>query len=284
MSPALALAALSAACFGAALVTARLGLQDADARRGAAISVPSAALLFLLGAPFAVDLARFDAGAALIFAAVGLFFPALVTLLSFRSNERLGPTVTGAVAGTAPLFALAAAVLVVGEPVPQRAPLACLGVALGVALISWDHASLRRGVPLAALGWPVGGALVRGCSQAAAKAGLAIWPDAFAAGAIGYAVSAAVLLGTRPRHRGAPPLPRRGVAWFAATGVLNGSAVLAMYLALARAPVSTVAPVVATHPLLAALLGAIFLRERPGRRTAAGALLAVAAVVYLVSG
>lgn len=284
MNTALALASLSSLCFGAGLVTSRIALRSIDARSGAAISVPSAALLFAAAAPFVVDPARFSAPAALLFAAVGLFFPALVTLLTFRSNEALGPTVTGAVSGTAPLFALVAAALALGEPVPARAPLACVGVAVGVALISWDHGVLRRGLTLHVLGWPVAGAMVRGCAQVAAKAGLLLWPDAFAAGAIGYAVSAAVVLATRPRR--ARPVGaggRVGTAWFVATGLLNGAAVLLMYLALTRAPVSVVAPVVATHPLVASLLGAALLHERPGRRTAAGALLAVAAVVYLVS-
>jgi drug/metabolite transporter (DMT)-like permease len=106
---AVGIAVMSALCFGVALVTGRVGLRAIDARAGAAISIPSATLLFVLAAPFALDLAQFDIRAALWFVVVGLFFPAVVTLLTFRSNELLGPTVTSAVSGTAPLFALLAA-------------------------------------------------------------------------------------------------------------------------------------------------------------------------------
>src|SRR5207244_63972 len=80
-----------------------------DPRSGAAISIPTATLLFAAAAPFALDLSRFSATAALLFALVGLFFPAVVTLLNFRSNELLGPTVTSTVSGTTPLFALVGA-------------------------------------------------------------------------------------------------------------------------------------------------------------------------------
>ena len=122
MPTALALAILSSLCFGVALVSGRIGLRTLDARSGAAISIPTATVLFLIASPFAFDAAGFTVLAALIFAAVGLFFPGLVTILTFRSNEQLGPTITGAVSGTAPLFALIAAGLLLGEQVPPRRP------------------------------------------------------------------------------------------------------------------------------------------------------------------
>ena len=71
-------------------------MRSIDARGGAAISIPSATVLLLLAAPFALDLSAFSVAAALLFALVGLFFPALVTLITFAANDRLGPSVTGA--------------------------------------------------------------------------------------------------------------------------------------------------------------------------------------------
>ena len=44
-----------------------------------------------LGALFFVDWRGFDWRAALIFAGVGCIFPVVVSILSVRSNERLGP-------------------------------------------------------------------------------------------------------------------------------------------------------------------------------------------------
>jgi drug/metabolite transporter (DMT)-like permease len=277
---ALALACFSALCFGSALVTAKLGLRTLDARSGAALSIPAATVLFVAASPFALSLQGFSMAAAALFAALGVFFPALVTLLTFQSNDRLGPAVTSSVSSTAPLFALAAAALFLDERIPARAVLACLGIAAGVVLFSW------RGTGAAFIGralWlPVAGAMLRGAAQALAKAALLLWPSPFAAGLIGYIVSSGTVLALRGKRK---ERPRDAVLWFIATGVLNGAAVLALYAALERAPVSSVAPVVAAYPLVTLLLGAAVLHEeRLSARVVCGATLVAGSIALLVSG
>jgi len=281
---ALVLAILSALCFGMALVTGRIGLRTLDARSGAAISIPTATLLFVAAAPFALDLSGFDARAALLFAVVGLFFPAIVTLLTFRSNELLGPTVTGAVSGTAPLFAVVGAAIVLGERVPDEAALSTAGVVAGIALLSSKKGVRLRNAFAWPLLWPIAGAAVRGLAQVAAKAGLVMWASPFAASLIGYVVSSATVVGAdRILGSAKPVLTKSAIAWFALTGVLNGGAVLLMYAALAGAPVWMVAPVVASYPLVTAVVSAAVLRdERLTARIVGGALLTAGAVTYLV--
>jgi drug/metabolite transporter (DMT)-like permease len=285
MRAGLVLAMLSSLCFGIALVTGRIGLRTLDARSGAAISIPTATVLLALAAPFAFDGEGFTVLAALLFAVVGVFFPALVTLLTFRSNEQLGPTITASVSGTAPLFALLAAGLLLGEKVPAQAALACVVITAGVAVLSWKPNAAHPGFVGWSLLWPISGAVVRGLAQAGAKAGLMLWPSPFAAGLIGYSVSSAIVVGANQvGRRGKPRLTRQGVAWFAITGALNGGAVLLMYGALSIAPVSWVAPIVATHPLITALASAVVLRHEPVTlRMVAGAALTVFAIVYLVA-
>jgi drug/metabolite transporter (DMT)-like permease len=281
---AIGFAILSSLCFGTALVTGRVGLRLLDARSGAAISVPTATLLFIIAAPFALDFDGFDLRAVLLFAAVGLFFPAIVTIVTFRSNELLGPTITSAVSVTSPLFALLAAALLLGERVPAQAATSAAGVMVGIALLSWKKGTERRGFAGWSLLWPVAGAVVRGLAQVGAKAGLLVWANPFAASLIGYVVSSATVvgaerLGRSPKRR----LTGKGIAWFAGTGILNGSAVLLMYAALSIAPVWTVAPIVASYPLITAILGATVLHdEKLSLRAAAGATITVAAIVYLV--
>jgi drug/metabolite transporter (DMT)-like permease len=247
--------------------------------------VPTATILFIAIAPFTFDVSAFNLEGALWFLLVGLFFPGIVTLLTFRSNEALGPTVTGAVSGTAPLFAILAAALLLNERVPPEAMLAAFGIVIGVGLISWKTNSSGRRVYSWSLLWPVAGAVVRGCAQAGAKAGLLLWPNPFAASLIGYCVSSATVLGLKSFTRSASRKPtRHGVMWFVITGVLNGSAVLLMYAALNHASVALVAPIVATYPLVTALASALVLREESmTRRMIAGALVTVLAIAYLVS-
>lgn len=282
---AILLAVLSSLCFGTALVTGRVGLRALDARSGAAISIPSATVLFILAAPFALDTTGYNANAAMMFAAVGLFFPAIVTLLTFRSNEQLGPTVTSAASGTAPLFALVAASLLLGEKVPAEAAVAAVGVVAGVGLLSWQQDAARSRFAGWALLWPVSGAAVRGLAQVGAKAGLLLWPNPFVASLIGYLISSAVVLGAnRLGHATRPAFTKEGVSWFAVTGVLNGGAVLLMYAAFSMAPVSVIAPIIAAYPLITTLVSALVLREDAlTARKAAGAAITVAAIVYLVA-
>jgi drug/metabolite transporter (DMT)-like permease len=281
----IALAVLASVCFGVGLVTSRVGLRTLDARSGAAISIPVAAALFLLAAPFAIELAGFDVRAAALFAAIGVFFPALVTLFTFRSNEELGPTVTGAVSGTAPIFALAGAALFLGERIPSAAAVAAVGVGAGIALMSWSARGVRRGFAGRALAWPFASALIRGLAQVGAKAGLALWPSPFAAGLIAYSVSSLTVIGIdRARRSGRARLTARNLGWFGVTGLLNGGAVLLLYTALTMAPVSTVAPLVATYPLVTAVASALVLRDEViTPRVVAGAVITVAAVAYMVA-
>lgn len=281
-------AALAAACvstlaFGAAVVTAKRGLRYRDARAGAAISIPAATLLFILASPFALDTAGFALAAACVFAIVGIFFPAAVTLLTFEANDRLGPTTTSALSSSAPLFALLAAALVLGESIPAKAVLAALGVLAGISLMSWPRAGEPR-----RLGWamllPLAGAAIRGFAQVAAKAGLALWPNPFVAALIGYVVSSGTVATAHRMREQRSQGMRGGLAWFVATGVLNGMAVLLMYWALNRAPVAFVAPIVAAFPLVTAALS-IALGEEPARpRLLGGSALIVAAIACLVAG
>lgn len=281
---ALVLAVLSSLCFGIALVTGRVGLRTLDARSGAAISIPTATLLFVITAPFALDLEGFSVAAALLFATVGLFFPAIVTILTFRSNELLGPTVTSAVSGTAPLFALLAAGVFLGEHIPGQAAVASIAIVMGVGLLSWKQSAVRPGFIGWSLLWPVSGAVVRGLAQVGAKAGLLLWASPFAAGLIGYLVSSVTVIGASRLRQSERPRPtKQSVVWFAMTGILNGGAVLLMYAALSMAPVSLVAPIVASYPLITALVSTLVLREEAiTLRIAAGVTITVAAIVYLV--
>ena len=284
---AILLACLSSVFFGTGLVTAKFGMRHVDARSGAAMSVPTAALFFAAVSVFALDLGGFDLRAAAIFAAVGVFFPAAVTLLLFVSADRLGPALSGTISSTSPLFGIVAAWAILGEPVPPHAMAATLGIVGGVATMSWG----RNAIGGRRIGWlvalPVAAALIRAVAQVFGKLGLALWPDPLAAALFGYLASAIVLTGADRLRRDRRPGPRppRAVALFALTGLLNGIGLLLVYMALQRAPVALVVPIVAASPLVTLALVAMLVREEVvGWRSLAGALLTLVSVVYLVAG
>lgn len=284
--PAIAFAALSAALFGAALVTTHSGLKYLDAASGARVSVPSATVLFWLLSPW-LDLTGWEATAVGLFALVGLFFPAAVTLLTFESNRRLGPNMTGAIGSTAPLFAVLGAALWLGESLGAGALIATGLIVLGSVALSKSHGGGAGERRHGALWLPWSAAALRALAQVLSKAGLVLWPNPFAAALVGYTVSSAAVWATALTRRGnAPAFNRNGAAWFAVTGLLNGTAVLALYYALANGPVYLVSPIVATYPLFTLALSALLLREERLSGTLLGgvALTVAGVVVLLVTG
>ena len=275
-------AVLSATLFGAALVTTHSGLKYLEAAAGARVSIPAATLLFWLLAPFA-DLAGWQLAAIGIFALVGLFFPAAVTLLTFEANRRLGPSVTGAVGSTAPLFAVLGAALFLGEALGVRELSATSLIVLGSVLLSGLQGADTRAQRHGAMWLPWTAAALRALAQVLSKAGLTLWPNPFAAALLGYTVSSLAVWTATLGQPVTRKFHRRGAAWFAATGILNGVAVLCLYRALNTGTVILVSPIVATYPLFTLILSALFLREeRMSRTLVGGVALIVTGVIVLL--
>ncbi|GHD57208.1 hypothetical protein GCM10017083_38370 [Thalassobaculum fulvum] len=283
---AVALALVAAVFFGSALVLTPFGLRHLPPVRGAAVSVSTTAAAFLLASPLLVDWSAAALPAVLVFAAVGLLFPATVTMLTFAANRRLGPHVAGALGNLAPLFAVLFAAALLGEvPGPGQAAGILLVVAGATLLVLASARGGGIGVRAAFL-LPLAAAAVRGLVQPAVKIGFETWPSPYAAATVGYLVSAVVVVGFAAARGGLPSLrgDRTGVLWFAAVGLCNGAAVVTMYAALARGPVALVAPLVATYPLATLALGAVLLRGvRIGPRIAVGVAVTVAGVALLLA-
>jgi drug/metabolite transporter (DMT)-like permease len=222
--------------------------------------------------------------AALIFAGVGLIFPVLVSMLSVRSNEALGPAVASAVGNVAPVFAVLGAILFLGER-PGRGQLAGLALVVsGVALLALRGGTGGRQWPVWVLVLPLSAALIRGAIQPAIKTALGIWHEPVAAAAIGYTLSTIVILlivGRRAWRVG--PADRRGVMWFTLVGVFNGAATFLLYAALGLGSITLVAPLVALFPLIAVVLSLLMLRgERLPLMGLLGIVVSVAGVIVLL--
>lgn len=284
---AIVLALASTLCFGAALVFTQSGLRHIPPLSGAAISIPSSTLLFVALSPFALGGGPIVWQAVPVFAAVGLLYPASVTLLTFAANRALGPVITSALGNLAPLFAVTFAVLMLGEPLRPLQLGGLVVIVAGVVLVT-----VRRGDAIArwsawALLLPVASAAVRGFIQPSIKLGLEIWPSPFAATLFSYLVSATVVIAANRAYSGRflANAPMHGRLWFVLIGVLNGLAVLLLYAALANGPVALVAPLAATYPLVT-IAGAMLLQGRidGGLRLAAGVTMTVAGVALLIVG
>lgn len=281
------LALLASAGFGLALVITQFGLRHVVAADGALVSIPTTTVLFWALAPFCLDLSGSQASGAAIFALVGVFFPAAVTLLTYEANQRMGPTIAGAVGSTAPFFAAAAAVLFLGERLTALTATATVVVVAGIVMLSWQPKARRARWPARLLLLPLASAALRGLAHALTKLGLALWPSAFAASLIVYSVSViSVTAGARLRRDGVRVgFNVKGALWFALVGICNGASVLSMYTALNLDAVTIVAPTVATYPLFSLLFGALMLPDqRVTAKSALGTVLIVAGIASLLLG
>src|SRR4030095_16541747 len=117
--------ALGASFFlGLALVLTQFGLRYARPSEGILISIPLVTVIVWLAAPV-VALEGFDVRAAAVFLAIGLVYPATVTMLTYQANDLMGPAVAGALGNLAPLFAMLGGMLLFSE---WPAPLQILGI------------------------------------------------------------------------------------------------------------------------------------------------------------
>jgi drug/metabolite transporter (DMT)-like permease len=273
---AVALALASAALFGAMTIALRVAIRRApDADVGALATVVVAAVLIAVAA--VASGAAIDVEGALVFAVAGAMAPGVSQLLFTFAIREAGASRTSAITGTSPLFAVAIAILILGEPFSAPLFVGALLVVAGGALLVLEpdrpaHFRLL-GIGLAALGavvFAVRDNYVRALSDDTSV-------DAFAAAAIAQTAGALVILGyLLVSRRGRFPRPRGALA-FVPVGLLFGTSYLCLFEAYYRGRVSVVSPLVATESLWGVVLSALVLKqsELVGRSLAAGAILIV---------
>ena len=277
----------AAAFLGGGLVLTQFGLRTVHPLSGAAISIPTFTLVFIALSPILLRGEIVVWHAVPIFAAVGLVFPAAVTLLSFVANRALGPVVTGALGNLSPLFSVALAIVLLHEPLRAVQFAGLVVVLLGVLMITVTRGQQVTDWRSWMLLLPLGAAALRGLIPPVIKIGLEIWPSPIAAGLTGYIFSSLTVLMVERIRNGSfiVRAPLSGRLWFACIGLCNGIGTLLLYAALGAGPVSLVVPLVATYPLVTVGLSALVLGQlKVTLRLAAGTAITVAGVVLILVG
>ena len=114
-----------------------------------------------------------------------------------------------------------------------------------------------------------------------------MWPSPLWACLIGYFMSSLVVLAVQRVRKGTflVDAPASGWTWFGITGISNGLATLSMFAAVRHGPITLVAPIVATFPLVTVLLSTIMLKHiEITPRIIGGTLLTVAGVALVLAG
>jgi len=275
---AVGLALLSAVLFGGMSVALRFALdRERDVMLGTFTTVSTALVIALAWALAEAPSRGVHAGAAWAFALAGLLQPGVGQLFATLAIRETGSSRASMVFGTAPLVAVAIALVLLGEPV--RAPLI-----VGAVLIVGGSVELARERNRPAHFRRIG--LVYALVTVvlfASRDNLVRWlakstsaPPAVSASAALVGGLALLTLVVRPR------LSKRALP-FVPAGICFGLSYVALFEAFYRGRVSIVSPLVATESLVGVGLSALLLRhtELVGRRLAIGACLIVAGGVLI---
>ena len=275
---AVVLALASAALFGSMTVALRFALvRVPDAEAGALLTIIVA---FLVTLPFAAT-GELELGGVWPFLLAGVLGPGCSQLLFTLAVRDAGPSRTSVTVGTAPLFSVAIALVLLNEP-------AKAGVIVGAVLIVVGGIVLVREpgrpehVKWIGLGFALAATVIFAVRDNLVRH-LSLDTDvapALAAAATllaGGLTVAAWLLVTRRR------LPSRGLATFVPAGLCFGLSYLCLFEAYYRGRVSVVSQLVATESLWGVGLSALLLRraELVGPRLFAGAGLVVAGGILI---
>jgi drug/metabolite transporter (DMT)-like permease len=271
---------MSAFLFGAMAVLVRVALRSGVR--------PEVGGLFTIATACAVTAAaagargELDVAGAWPFVFAGLLAPGLAQILFTFGVRDAGASRTSVTVGTAPLFAVATALVFLDEPLVAGLVLGAALIVTGAVLLAGDSARpehfKRVGLVYALLGtiaFALRDTLVRWL-------GLEVTDVDPAAATLttmltGTALALGFVLVLRTRI-----VVRQAVA-FVPAGVCYGLSYVFLFEALYRGRVSVVSPVVATEALWGVTLSWIFLRtsEHIGARLVAGAALVVAGGVLI---
>ncbi len=279
MTP-IVLAALSAFLFGAMTVFVRAALRTGVAPEAGALFTILPALA--ITAVSALARGEWDLPEAWPFLLAGLLAPGLSQILFTFAVRDAGASRASVTVGTAPLFAVAIALVFLDEPLVAGLVLGLALIVAGGILLASERARpehFRRIGLIFALGATLAFAtrdsLIRwlGTEATDIAPGLA----AFATMLSGTAVTIAFVLLSRAR------LTRRAAVPFLPAALCYGVSYILLFEAFYRGRVSVVSPIVATESLWGVTLSWLFLRqsERIGVRLFAGAVLVVTGGVLI---
>lgn len=279
------LAVGAAVLFAIGMQLTQLGLRSIDSQRGTLLTIGSSTLLYWLAAPWYLKAEYWASWVTGLYVVVGLFRPFLSSNFSIAGTARLGPTISSTLSATAPFFGLVFGVALLGEDLTASVAVGTAAIVGGVMLLAWRRgAAARFDWPRWAIVLPIAAAVIRVAAHLLAKIGMQVVPSAYYVGLVSYSASLAVAVANNARRR--TPLAelagKPDTGWFLLTGVFYGAAVLTLNVALQRADLSVVAPIVSAEPIFVLLLGALVFRERAlSRRVVAAVLLVVAGVVVI---
>lgn len=279
-----ALFALAAGLFFAlAAILLKRAFQHASPRTAAVFSVTFTAAFVLVVAATTVGLGGLLTWHVWPFVVAGIVAPGLARLVYYVGVHRVGASRASALASAQPLFAVAMAILFLGERPGWALLMGAVGVVAGGALLSTRVREEKRWRRLDLL-FPLSAAVAFGFRDVISRYGFRDFDSPILAAAAATLTSVIVMwsFAALGGVESLPPSP--GIWYLLLAGLCEGGAYLTMWRALATGDVSVVSPLVHAQPFFTVVLAAFFLRdlERVTWRIAVASVLIVGGVVLVL--
>ena len=282
------LALTSATLFAISIQVLHQGLRYTDSETGSLQQIFATTTCYWILAPWLMESWYWLAPAALLFAAVGLFKPAVSANASMLGVHYLGPTPTSTLSASSPLFAAAFGVMFFDERLTLPIIIGTFAIMAGsVTLAQNGSGQSQRTWPLWALGLPLLAALVRASGDGVTKFAMLDLPSPYFAGLVSFSVSLIVATSFYGvRHRTLPRMGiRYGTGWYFLAGTINAISVFCLNKALQLGDLIVVVPIVSASPILTLFISVLFIRrENINRYSILAVFLVVPGVVIISLG
>jgi drug/metabolite transporter (DMT)-like permease len=220
-----------------------------------------------------------------IFIAVGIFVPGVARFFIFKGMERLGATISSCLTNAGPLFAIAIAILFLGEHPTISNILGALSIVGGIIALSWK--GVAKTWRTRDLAFPLIAALLFAARDNLVRFAVVQIPSPVVGASIAATTSfftMAVMYLIFNEKKPLPPSGKVGLSYFGISGFMNFLSYVLSYTALSLERVSIISPLVNASSLFVLPLSMLLLKDvetLTSRKV--GATLLVILGVFLIS-
>jgi drug/metabolite transporter, DME family len=248
--------------FAAAMVFINRGVLSIDYFRGLLVNLAVNVLFLWLYVLLFIDNADLWHPVNAIFVAVGVLVPGVARYLIFKGMERLGAPISSCLTNSGPLFAIAMAILFLGEQPTFANVLGAVSIVGGIIALSWKGAT--KNWRTRDLGFPLTAALLFAARDNLVRFAVVQVRSPVAGAAIAATTSLltmGVMYAILGNKKPLPPSAGKGAIYFAFSGFANFLSYAFTYTALSLERVSIISPLVNASSLFVLPLALLLLRD-----------------------
>ena len=197
-----------------------------------------------------------------IFVAVGIFVPGVARYLIFKGMQRLGAPISCCLTNSGPLFAIAIAILFLGERPTSTNMIGAVSIVAGIIALSWKGET--KTWRTRDLGFPLAAALLFAARDNLVRFAVV----QIHSPVVGAAIAATTSLLTMGamymiwgEKKPLPPTAKTGLTYFALSGFMNFLSYALTYTALSLERVSIISPLVNASSLFVLPLALVLLHD-----------------------